>query len=62
MHLHGFYFQVNGVGDQDHFLAYSPAQQRKVVTEEVLPGGTFNMTWLPERPGHWLMHCHMPST
>src|SRR5579864_211436 len=25
----------------------------------MLPGGTFNMSWVPERPGHWLMHCHM---
>jgi FtsP/CotA-like multicopper oxidase with cupredoxin domain len=59
MHLHGFYFQVNGVGDQDHFQAFSAPGQLTVVTEEMPPGGTFNMTWTPERPGHWLMHCHM---
>ena len=59
MHLHGFYFQVNGVGDQDHFQWFSPEEKLSVVTQEMLPGGTFNMTWIPERPGHWLMHCHM---
>ena len=59
MHLHGFYFQVNGVGDQDHFQQFAPQEQLTVVTQEMLPGGTFNMAWTPERPGHWLMHCHM---
>ena len=59
MHMHGFYFQVNGVGDQDHFQRFSPQEQLTVVTQEMLPGGTFNMSWVPERPGHWLMHCHM---
>src|SRR5215831_14122595 len=59
MHLHGFYFQVNGVGDQDHFQQFAREEQLTVVTQELLPGGTFNMTWVPERSGHWLMHCHM---
>ena len=59
MHLHGFYFQVYGVGDQDHFQEFARQEQLTVVTHEMLPGGTFNMTWTPERPGHWLMHCHM---
>ena len=59
MHLHGFYFQVTGVGDQDHFQEFARQEQLTVVTQEMLAGGTFNMTWIPERPGHWLMHCHM---
>jgi len=59
MHMHGFYFQVNGLGDQDHFQQFSRQEQLTVVTQEMLPGGTFNMSWVPERPGHWLMHCHM---
>ena len=50
MHLHGFYFQVNGVGDQDHFQQFVRQEQLTVVTEEMAPGGTFNMTWTPERP------------
>ena len=59
MHMHGFYFQVNGTGDQNHFIAYQPSARPMVVTEEMPLGGTFNMTWVPERPGHWIMHCHM---
>ncbi len=68
MHLHGFYFQVDGTGDQDRFVAYNPSERPNVVTQEMPPNGTFNMTWVPERPGHWLMHCHftihmmMPET
>lgn len=58
MHMHGFYFRVNGVGDQDRFAAFKPTDSPMVVTREVLPGGTFDMTWVPERPGHWIMHCH----
>jgi len=58
MHMHGFYFQINGVGDQDHFAAYNPAERPMVVTQEMPVGGTFDMTWTPERPGHWIMHCH----
>jgi FtsP/CotA-like multicopper oxidase with cupredoxin domain len=30
-----------------------------VVTEFMVPGSTFAMTWVPTRAGHWLMHCHM---
>lgn len=59
MHLHGFYFQMNGTGDQDHFLHYKTGEQEMVVTHETLPGATFDMNWTPERLGHWIMHCHM---
>src|SRR5215472_4557203 len=59
MHLHGFYFQVNGVGDQSHFQQFAPPEQLSVVTQEMPIGGSFDMTWIPERPGHWVMHCHM---
>ena len=59
MHMHGFYFQVNGTGDQNHFTAYQPSARPMVVTQEMPLGGTFDMTWVPERPGHWIMHCHM---
>jgi len=59
MHLHGFYFQVDGNGDQDHFVAYNPSERPNVVTQELPPNGTFNMTWVPDRPGHWIMHCHL---
>jgi len=61
MHLHGFYFTVDGVGDAASFLRYSEAQRRKVVTEGINFGRTFDMTWTPERVGNWLFHCHMAA-
>jgi len=59
MHLHGFFFTVEGVGDPAHFVHYSESQRRKVVTEGIDPGHTFDLTWTPERTGNWLFHCHM---
>lgn len=59
MHLHGFFFDVDGVGDGETFTSYAPDQRRLVVTEHVDAGHTFNMTWTPERAGNWLFHCHM---
>jgi multicopper oxidase len=59
MHLHGFYFTVNAVGDGEHYERYSEQQQPKGVTEFIDPGHVFEMTWTPERAGNWLFHCHM---
>ncbi len=59
MHLHGFYFYVDAVGDGETEQHYTPAQRRMVVTEAVLPGHTFEMTWTPDRPGNWIFHCHI---
>jgi len=59
MHLHGFYFSVDGVGDPAHFVHYPESQRRRAVTEGIDPGHTFDMSWTPERAGNWLFHCHM---
>jgi FtsP/CotA-like multicopper oxidase with cupredoxin domain len=59
MHLHGFYFTVDAVGDGEHYLRYAPEQRRKVVTEKIEFGHIFDMTWTPDRTGNWLLHCHM---
>ena len=59
MHLHGFYFTVNAVGDGEHYERYSEQQQPTGVTELVDPGHVFEITWTPERAGNWLFHCHM---
>ena len=59
MHLHGFYFDVgsrgNGVADSVYPAGAPPY---RVVTERTPPGRTFTMTWIPERAGNWLFHCH----
>jgi CubicO group peptidase (beta-lactamase class C family) len=59
MHLHGFYFTVRaaGMSVKDDQVVSSSARQ--VVTELVRPGGTMQMSWIAERPGNWLFHCHI---
>jgi FtsP/CotA-like multicopper oxidase with cupredoxin domain len=59
LHLHGFYFKVDGVGDGDRYEHYSEGQRRTAVTEHIDPGHVFELTWTPERDGNWLFHCHM---
>lgn len=59
MHLHGFYFNVDGRGNGRAFTSLPPgAPARLVVTERLPSGGTFALTWKPTRPGNWLFHCH----
>jgi len=29
------------------------------VTQLIDPGHAFEMTWIPNRAGNWLFHCHM---
>lgn len=59
MHLHGFYFTVDGVGDGEHYEIYAQEQRRQAVTEHIDAGRVFEMTWKPDRAGNWLFHCHM---
>ncbi len=60
MHLHGFYFQVVARGDGTGDTSYSEARRDLVVTQRMTPGQTMRMTWIPERAGNWLFHCHIP--
>ena len=59
MHLHGFYFDVTHRGSWAADTAFAAADVPRVVTELPLPGGTFAMTWVPDEPGNWLVHCHV---
>jgi len=59
MHLHGFYFRVDSVGDGAADTHYEEPQRREAVTEQVGSGRTMMMNWMPQRPGNWLFHCHM---
>ena len=61
IHLHGFYFTVNGRGDIARDTSYDDAGKRLAVTELMLQGQTMSVMWVPERPGNWLMHCHMAA-
>jgi manganese oxidase len=59
MHLHGFYFDVTSRGDGTVDSVYAPSvAPYRVVTERTAPRRTFTMTWVPERAGNWLFHCH----
>ena len=60
MHLHGFYYQVVARGDGTGDTSYSEARRDLVVTQRMIPGQTMQMTWIPERAGNWLFHCHIP--
>jgi FtsP/CotA-like multicopper oxidase with cupredoxin domain len=61
MHLHGFYFEVKSVGGQDEDHAYAPDDIPRAVTKHLDPGETAFISWTPERPGRWLLHCHMTA-
>ena len=58
MHLHGFYFRVDDYDSPTATLAFAGAPGRMVVTERMLPFTTMRVTWVPERAGNWLFHCH----
>jgi FtsP/CotA-like multicopper oxidase with cupredoxin domain len=59
MHLHGFYFKVDSIGNGLQDTIYPESERRLVVTEFMAPGATATMSWVPERAGNWLFHCHM---
>jgi len=59
MHLHGFYFKVNSLGNGENDRIYSSEETPHAVTQYLVPGGTTSLTWIAERSGQWLFHCHM---
>jgi FtsP/CotA-like multicopper oxidase with cupredoxin domain len=59
MHLHGFFFTVEAIGDGEHYERYTEEQRRLAVTEAIESAHVFEMTWAPDRAGNWLFHCHM---
>ncbi len=59
MHLHGFYFRVDSVGDAESDTIYGDDQRRMAVTEMLRSGRSFTLTWTPDRSGNWVFHCHV---
>jgi FtsP/CotA-like multicopper oxidase with cupredoxin domain len=59
MHLHGFYYHLDAVGDGETQHSFEGNARPLLVTRRIDPGETFDMTWVPERAGRWLFHCHM---
>ena len=60
MHLHGFYFRVDGRGDGMVDTRYG-VKADSAFTENASIGSTLDLTWVPERVGNWLFHCHIPE-
>lgn len=56
MHLHGFYFTLDGVGDGESFRTFESKPEEFTHSVDVMQ--TFDMTWTPSEPGRWLYHCH----
>ena len=59
LHLHGFYFDVNSLGNGVRDSLIDEAHRQRVVTQLLPSAGTMRMTWTPERAGNWLFHCHI---
>ncbi|HEU5040904.1 MAG TPA: multicopper oxidase domain-containing protein, partial [Gemmatimonadales bacterium] len=59
MHLHGFYFRLDGLGNGLADTTLAPGQRPMVVTQSMRPFQTMALTWVPERRGNWLFHCHI---
>jgi FtsP/CotA-like multicopper oxidase with cupredoxin domain len=59
MHLHGMYFRVDSRGNTLGDTTFVPDQRRLVATEDMAPFSTMSMVWYADRPGNWLLHCHL---
>jgi FtsP/CotA-like multicopper oxidase with cupredoxin domain len=58
MHLHGFYYRVDEFEGPELAVRGQGIRGRMVVTERLAQRTTMSITWVPERPGNWLFHCH----
>ncbi len=56
MHLHGFPFKIVATDGNDVPLT---AQWTKDVVS-VAPGERYDIEFTPDRPGKWMLHCHIP--
>jgi FtsP/CotA-like multicopper oxidase with cupredoxin domain len=56
MHLHGFPFDVVATDGND---VPESAQWTKDVIS-VAPGERYDIEFTPDRPGKWMLHCHIP--
>ena len=56
MHLHGFPFKIVATDGND---VPDSAQWTKD-TVAVAPGERYDIEFMPDRPGKWMLHCHIP--
>ncbi len=58
MHLHGSHYYVEGLGDGEHYQAFSGDERPLVFTHLLEINETMELSWTPHYPGRWLYHCH----
>jgi FtsP/CotA-like multicopper oxidase with cupredoxin domain len=59
MHLHGFYYRVEAFDVEGGDAEDRPSSPgRMVVTQRMPPASTMAVSWVAERAGNWLFHCH----
>jgi manganese oxidase len=58
MHMHGSYFRVDSLGDDEQDNLLAPGKRKLAATQVIPPGGTMSTFWQPSEPGRWLFHCH----
>jgi len=61
MHLHGFPFVISSFvfpsAAKDSVI---PEEKRKpIVTQNLIPMNRMRISWVPEKTGNWLFHCHL---
>ncbi|MFL5623052.1 MAG: multicopper oxidase domain-containing protein [Gemmatimonadaceae bacterium] len=59
MHLHGFYYNVVRSGGEGADSVLAPSAVSQVNTKLLNSGGTMAMSFVPDRAGNWLFHCHL---
>lgn len=59
MHLHGFYFRLDALGDGRTDSTLPAGRRPMAVTQTLNPFETMALTWVPDRTGNWLFHCHI---
>jgi FtsP/CotA-like multicopper oxidase with cupredoxin domain len=59
MHLHGSFYDLLSLGDFESDTSYAPGDRQSVVTQNLGPGSTMMMEWMPGHAGRWLFHCHL---
>ena len=59
MHLHGFYFRLDALGNGRSDSTLPLGARPMAVTQTLNPFETMALTWVPDRAGNWLFHCHI---
>ena len=58
MHLHGFFYDVDQFDGREAARNGEAKPDGPVVTQRLSGFSGMTMTWVAERPGQWLFHCH----